>query len=139
MKKSLLILCTGNSCRSQMMEAYIRFFAKDKIDVKSAGIEVHGVNKNAIKIMAEDGIDIGKYTSNNVDEYMEIKFDYIITVCDNALESCPVFPSNAIKIHHNFSDPAKAIGSNEEIIVEFRKVRNQIKVWANEFVLNVLS
>ncbi len=122
-----------------MMEAYIRFFAKDKIDVKSAGIEVHGVNKNAIKIMAEDGIDIGKYISNNVDEYLEIKFDYIITVCDNALESCPIFLSNAIKIHHNFSDPAKAIGTDEEIIEEFRKVRNQIKVWANEFVLNVLS
>ena len=114
------------------------FFAKDKIDVKSAGIEVHGVNKNAIKIMAEDGIDIGKYTSNNVDEHVEIKFDYIITVCGNALESCPVFPSNDIRIHHNFSDSAKAIGSNEEIIVEFRKVRNQIKVWANEFVLNAL-
>ncbi len=106
--KRILILCTGNSCRSQMAEGYIKKFAGDKAEVYSAGIEAHGVNPRAIKIMKEDGIDISFNTSNNINEYSNIHFDYVITVCDNANERCPFFPSNAKKLHHNFPDPAKS-------------------------------
>jgi arsenate reductase len=106
MKKNILVLCTGNSCRSQIAEGYLRYFAGDKATVYSAGIETHGVNPKAIATMKEDGIDISMHTSNNISEYATINFDFIITVCDNAKERCPYFPSNAIKFHHNFPDPA---------------------------------
>ena len=132
--KRILVLCTGNSCRSQIAEGYLKYFAKDKAEVYSAGIETHGVNPKAIAIMKEDGIDISHHTSNNVSEYRNIDFDYVITVCDNAKEQCPVFPSNAIQFHHNFPDPAKATGTPEEIIQNFREVRDQIKKFSNQFV-----
>src|SRR4026207_1075153 len=93
--KKVLVLCTGNSCRSQMAEGYLRFFAGDRALIKSAGVETHGVNPNAIEIMAEDGIDISSHTSNHVDEYTSIDFDFVITVCDNAKERCPIFPGKA--------------------------------------------
>lgn len=134
MKKNILVLCTGNSCRSQMAEAYLRFFAREKADIYSAGIEAHGLNPLAIKTMLEDGIDISDHTSNLVDEYINIAFDFVITVCDNAHERCPYFPSKAFKIHHNFPDPAKAIGTNEEILEMFRIVRKQIKAFCKKFV-----
>jgi arsenate reductase len=86
-------LCTGNSCRSQIAEGYLRFYAGNQVEVFSAGVETHGVNPRAIAIMKEDGIDISSHTSNNVNEYLQIPFDHVITVCDNALERCPVFPS----------------------------------------------
>jgi arsenate reductase len=132
--KNILVLCTGNSCRSQIAEGYLRFFSNDKAMIYSAGIETHGVNPKAIVTMLEDGIDISKHTSNHVDEYKNIVFDYVITVCDNAKENCPYFPSNAIKLHHNFPDPSKAIGTNEQIMEQFRIVRNQIKFYCKEFV-----
>jgi|SRR5690606_7508468 Protein-tyrosine-phosphatase len=131
---NILVLCTGNSCRSQIAEGYLRHFAGTTANVYSAGIETHGVNPKAIQVMKEDGIDISSHTSNHVDEYLDIPFDYVITVCDNAKESCPVFPSRAQKFHHNFPDPAKAQGSPEEVMDQFRAVRDQIKAYAATFV-----
>lgn len=131
---NILVLCTGNSCRSQIAEGYLRHFAGATANVYSAGIETHGVNPKAIQVMKEDGIDISSHTSNHVDEYLDIPFDYVITVCDNAKESCPVFPSRAQKFHHNFPDPAKAQGSPEEVMDQFRAVRDQIKAYAATFV-----
>lgn len=134
--KNILVLCTGNSCRSQIAEGYLKHFANGKAEIYSAGIETHGVNPKAIEIMAEDNIDISKHTSNNVDEYTNIFFDYIITVCDNANENCPFFPSQAKRFHHNFPDPSKALGTEEEIKREFRKVREMIKKYSAEFIQN---
>lgn len=130
----ILILCTGNSCRSQIAEGYLRHFAQDKALVYSAGIETHGVNPRAIAVMAEDGIDLSGHTSNHVDEYADIAFDFVITVCDNAKENCPFFPSKAQKFHHNFPDPAKATGTEREIMDAFREVRGQIKTYCRDFV-----
>ncbi len=132
--KRILVLCTGNSCRSQMAEGYLRYFAGDKAEVFSAGIETHGVNPRAIQTMKEDGIDISHHTSNNINEYRNINFNFVITVCDNAKEQCPVFPSTAKKFHHNFPDPAKAKGSEEEIMQQFRGVRNMIKDYCKDFI-----
>ena len=132
--KKILILCTGNSCRSQMAEGYLRHFAKDRAEVYSAGVEVHGVNPRAIETMKEDGIDISSHTSNNIDEYRNIDFDFVITVCDSARERCPFFPSSAKKFHHNFPDPAKTSGSEEEIKEKFKNVRQQIKDYCKTFV-----
>jgi len=134
MKKNILVLCTGNSCRSQIAEGYLRHFAKDKAVVYSAGVETHGVNPKAVTIMKEDGIDISNHTSNNIDEYQGIPFDYVITVCDNAKERCPFFPGNAVKFHYNFPDPAKATGTEEEIMNQFRLVRDEIKAYCSQFV-----
>ena len=108
--KKILVLCTGNSCRSQIAEGYLRHFAGNKAEVYSAGIETHGVNPKAIATMKEDGIDISQHTSNNIDEYSNIDFDFVITVCDNAKERCPYFPSKAIKFHQNFPDQTKKYG-----------------------------
>ena len=132
--KNVLVLCTGNSCRSQMMQGYLNHFGKDKIEALGAGIETHGVNPKAIKVLAEDGVDISHHTSNHVDEYRDVNFDYVITVCDHAKENCPWFPTDAEKLHQSFNDPAKATGSDEEILDEFRKVRDEIKEYAQEFV-----
>lgn len=132
--KKILVLCTGNSCRSQLAEGYLRHFANGKAEVFSAGIETHGVNPRAIATMKEDGIDISNHTSNNVNEYQNIDFDYVITVCDNAQENCPYFPSSAKKFHYNFPDPAKATGTEEEIMAQFRLVREQIKSYCKNFV-----
>jgi len=132
--KKILVLCTGNSCRSQIAEGYLRHFAGGKASIYSAGIETHGVNPKAIQVMAEDGIGISHHTSNNVDEYTGIDFDYVITVCDNAKENCPYFPTRAQKFHQNFPDPAKATGSPGEIINAFRNVRDTIKTWSEAFV-----
>lgn len=132
--KKVLILCTGNSCRSQIAEGYLRHFAKGAAEIYSAGIETHGVNPRAIKIMAEDHIDISGHTSNHVDEYKDIDFDYLITVCDNANEACPYFPGKVKRFHYNFPDPAKATGTEEEIMNEFRRVRDMIKAYAANFV-----
>ena len=137
--KNILVLCTGNSCRSQIAEGYLRYFAGDKATIYSAGIETHGVNPKAIQVMAEDGIDISKHTSNNVDEYIDIPFDYVITVCDNAKENCPYFPTKAKKFHNNFPDPAKAQGSPDEVMNEFRTVRDMIKEWSADFVAEYLK
>lgn len=132
--KKILVLCTGNSCRSQIAEGYLRRFAGDHAEVYSAGVETHGVNPRAIAIMKEDGIDISGHTSNNIDEYLDIDFDFVITVCDNARERCPYFPTKAQKFHYNFPDPAKARGTEMEIMAEFRSVRDMIKTYSEQFV-----
>ncbi len=132
--KKILVLCTGNSCRSQLAEGYLRKFAAGKAEVYSAGVETHGVNPRAIATMLEDGIDISNHTSNNILEYTGIEFDYVITVCDNAKERCPYFPSKAEKFHYNFPDPAKATGTEEEIAKEFASVREIIKKYCADFV-----
>ena len=132
--KKVLVLCTGNSCRSQIAHGYLQHFAGDRAEIFSAGVETHGVNPRAIASMAEDGIDISSHTSNNVNEYVGIDFDYVITVCDNAKERCPVFPTNALKFHYNFPDPAKAQGTEEEIMEQFRQVRDLIKDYCKRFV-----
>lgn len=133
-QKNILVLCTGNSCRSQMAEGYLRHFAGDKAIIYSAGVETHGVNKRAIEIMKKDGIDISNHTSNNIDEYYTINFDFVITVCDNAKERCPFFPTKAVKLHHNFPDPSKVSGTEEEITTEFIMVRQLIKEYCEKFV-----
>lgn len=133
---NILVLCTGNSCRSQIAHGYLQNFVNsEKVKIYSAGVETHGVNPLAIAIMKEDGIDISKHTSNNVDEYYDIPFDYVITVCDNAKERCPFFPTKAIKLHHNFPDPAKANGSAVAVIEEFSSVRAMIKAYCQEFII----
>lgn len=133
-KKKILVLCTGNSCRSQIAHGYLQHFAGDKAMVYSAGVETHGVNPKAITAMKEDGIDISNHTSNNVIEYQDIDFDFVITVCDNAKERCPYVPTKAQKFHYNFPDPAKAAGTEEEIKNEFTRVREMIKTYCMRFV-----
>jgi arsenate reductase len=132
--KKILVLCTGNSCRSQIAEGYLQHFAGNQAQVYSAGVETHGVNPRAIATMKEDGIDISKHSSNNIEEYRNLNFDFVITVCDNAKERCPFFPSNAKKFHYNFPDPAKAQGTEVEIIEQFRQVRNLIKQYSQTFI-----
>ena len=136
--KRILVLCTGNSCRSQIAEGYLRHFAGAKAEIYSAGIETHGVNPKAVAIMKENGIDISHHTSNNIEEYRNIDFDFVITVCDNAKERCPFFPGNAKKFHQNFPDPAKETGAEEEILKKFREVREMIKSYAEKFVADNL-
>ncbi|EQA54300.1 arsenate reductase ArsC [Leptospira kmetyi] len=133
-KPKILVLCTGNSCRSQIAEGWLKHFAGDRMEIFSAGIEAHGVNPRAIRTMGEVGIDISKQTSNRIEEYKKIDFDYIITVCDHARENCPYFPSNAQRLHHNFPDPAKASGTEMEIEEEFRKVRSMIRDYIQDFL-----
>jgi arsenate reductase len=134
----ILVLCTGNSCRSQIAEGYLRFFAKNNADIYSAGVETHGVNPRAIGTMQEDCIDISNHTSNNIEEYYDVDFDFVITVCDNAKERCPYFPTKAKKFHYNFPDPAKAKGTEEEIKEQFRRVRQQIKDYCKQFIADNL-
>ncbi|MFA6248356.1 MAG: arsenate reductase ArsC [Mucilaginibacter sp.] len=137
--KNILVLCTGNSCRSQIAEGYLRYFAGNKANIYSAGIETHGVNPKAIQVMADDGIDISAHTSNHVDEYLTIPFDVVITVCDNANEACPYFPGNVQRLHYNFPDPAKATGTPDEVMNEFKRVRDMIKTYAADFVKQYIS
>jgi arsenate reductase len=137
--KNILVLCTGNSCRSQIAEGYLRHFAQGQANIYSAGVETHGVNPKAVAIMAEDGVDISEHTSNNVDEYLKVPFDYVITVCDNARERCPYFPTQAQRFHYNFPDPAKATGTDEEVMQEFRRVRDMIKNYCRDFIQTHLT
>ena len=127
-KKRILFLCTGNSCRSQMAEGFMRKYFGDIFEVFSAGINPSEVNPNAVKVMKEIGIDISEYTSKSVELFRKKRFDYLITVCDNAKEACPVF-TNEIKnrIHWSFEDPAEVTVTQEEIIKKFREVRDLIK------------
>lgn len=136
MTKKILVLCTGNSCRSQIAEGYLRYFLGNKAEIYSAGVETHGVNPRAIATMKEDGIDISNHTSNHLDEYQNIDFDIVLTVCDNAKERCPFFPTKALKLHQNFPDPAKATGTEEEILQKFRTIRQTIKEYCREFAKN---
>ncbi len=129
-KLKILFLCTGNSCRSQMAEGWCRALKGDHVDVYSAGIETHGLNPDAVKVMAEAGVDISKHRSKHVDELKDIEFDYVITVCGHANENCPLFPGKAKVIHVGFDDPpqlAKSAGTEEERLDCYRKVRDEIK------------
>ncbi|WP_394747593.1 arsenate reductase ArsC [Spongiimicrobium salis] len=138
--KNVLVLCTGNSCRSQMAHGYLNTFQQDKAAIYSAGIETHGLNPGALAIMKEDGIDISHHTSNHVDEYSDIDFDFIITVCDHANENCPYIPSkNAERIHHNFFDPSKVVGTDSEKHAAFLKAREEIKAFFSDFVAQKLN
>ena len=131
--KRVLVLCTGNSCRSQMAEGYLKEFLNGKAEVHSAGVENHAINENAIKIMKDDGVDISQNESNHVSEFEQIDFDFIITVCDHAYETCPSFFSKkAVRIHKNFFDPSK-IEDEEKLIFGFEKCRNEIKKFCLEF------
>ncbi|MBU3743888.1 MAG: arsenate reductase ArsC [Sediminibacterium sp.] len=131
--KKILVLCTGNSCRSQIAHGYLQFFSGNRAEVYSAGVETHGVNPKAIATMQADGIDISSHTSNHILEYISIPFDYVITVCDHAKEQCPVFPGIATTIHHNFKDPSKVEGTAEMIDTAFIETRNEIKVFCQQF------
>tara|TARA_B100000674_G_C37430750_1_gene729345 strand:- start:5 stop:517 length:513 start_codon:yes stop_codon:yes gene_type:complete len=133
MEKNLLILCTGNSCRSQMAEGFFRFFSAGRFNVYSAGIESHGLNPMAVEIMAEEGIDISNHTSDLIERYDDIRFEWVITVCDHAAEVCPVIPNVQYQIHHSFTDPSKIDGSLEEIKLAFGKTRDEIKLFAKLF------
>jgi len=132
--KNILVLCTGNSCRSQIAHGFITAMTAGKAHVYSAGVETHGVNPKAITTMKEIGIDISHHSSNNITEYLDVNFDYVITVCDNAKKRCPYFPTKAVKLHYNFPDPAKAIGTEDEMNEQFRSVRTMIKTYCEKFV-----
>ncbi len=136
MKKKILILCTGNSCRSQMAEGYLRHLAGDRFEAASAGLEPSVVNPKAIQVMQEDSVDISSHASKDVEQFIGQKFDLIITVCDNARERCPFFPGQAERIHWSFQDPAAAKGSEAEILAVFRKVRDQIKNRIKTYIKN---
>lgn len=134
----LLVLCTGNSCRSQMMHGYLNHFGGDQVEVYSAGVETHGVNPFAIGVMAEDGVLIHDHTSNHVSEYDDLEIDVVITVCNHAKEVCPVFPNAKKVVHHAFSDPSMGSGTSKELIAAFRKTRDEIKSFATEYIEELL-
>ncbi len=133
----VLFLCTGNSCRSQMAEGWARVLKSDIIKPYSAGIEAHGVNPRAVQVMAEAGVDISGQRSKTLDEVQGIAFDYVVTVCDNARESCPIFPGKVKMVHHSFEDPAQAAGTEEEILAVFRRVRDEIREFVTELPDNL--
>jgi arsenate reductase len=131
-KLKILFLCTGNSCRSQMAEGWTRYLKGDAIDVWSAGIDPHGLDPLAVEVMAEAGVDISSHRSKHLNKVMEVPFDYVITVCDHARESCPLFPRPAKKIHVGFDDPpslAEQITSVKEKLSIYRRVRDEIRAF----------
>lgn len=131
----VLFLCTGNSCRSQMAEAWLRELGGDSFEVYSAGLEPRGINPGTITVMNEAGIDISGQRSKHLDDYKgKIEFDYLITVCGNADERCPYFPGMGARMHWPFEDPAAFEGSEEEKLDVFRKVRDQIKARIQEWL-----
>ncbi len=128
-KKKVLFICTHNSARSQMAEALLTSIAGDKYQVSSAGTEPGRVHPMAVQVMKEIGLDISQAESKSVHEFIETKFDYIVTVCDTAKESCPFFPGKGSRIHKSFADPAAFSGSPEEILNKFREIRDEIDSW----------
>jgi arsenate reductase len=132
-KKRVLILCTGNSARSQMAEGLLRQDADERFEVESAGTKASFVRPEAIAAMRELGVDISRQRSKNVEEFNGQHFDYVITVCDTARETCPVFFGPAERLHHSFDDPAAFSGSDEERLAMFRRVRDELRVYLREF------
>ncbi|MEN6426795.1 MAG: arsenate reductase ArsC [Phycisphaerales bacterium] len=129
-KLKVLFLCTGNSCRSQMAEGWARHLKGDVIEPYSAGVETHGLNSNAVRVMAEAGVDISGQRSKRVDDVMDIPFDYVVTVCDDAHESCPLFPGRTKVVHVGFDDPprlARDRASEQETLAPYRRVRDEIR------------
>lgn len=134
-KKMIYFLCTGNSCRSQIADGFLKAIGSEKYEVKSAGLESHGLNPRAVQVMKEVGVDISKHTSDVIDPEILNKTDYVITLCGHADEHCPVISNkNVVKWHWGFDDPAKATGTEEEIINQFREVRDAIKARVEAFV-----
>ena len=133
----ILVLCTGNSCRSQMAEGFLKHYGKGKVEAYSAGVEAHGKNPYALKVMAEIDLDISHQESETMDKYVNEKFDFVITVCDNAKQRCPIFPGATNVIHHSFPDPADATGTDEEKLVVYRKVRDMIGEYCKHFLLTM--
>jgi arsenate reductase len=134
-KLKVLFLCTGNSCRSQMAEGWARHLKGDVIEAYSAGIETHGLNPNAVKVMAEAGVDITGHHSKHVDELKDVQFDYVVTVCGNAHESCPLFPGKTKVVHVGFQDPprlAREAKTDEEKLDCYRRVRNEIRSFVDQ-------
>jgi arsenate reductase (thioredoxin) len=134
-KIRILFLCTGNSCRSQMAEGWARRLKPDTVEAYSAGIEVHGLNPMAVKVMAEAGVDISQHRSKHLKELNGIAFDWVITVCDNANESCPVFPGKTKRFHVSFDDPprlAKNAKTEEEALSHYRRVRDEIRAFVEK-------
>jgi arsenate reductase len=128
----VLFLCTGNSCRSQMAEGWARQLRGDAIEPYSAGVETHGLNPDAVQVMAEAGVDISQHRSKEVSEVIDVPFDYVVTVCDHAREHCPVFPGDAKSVHVSFDDPprlAKAAATEEESLDCYRRVRDEIRAF----------
>lgn len=132
-KKRVLILCTGNSARSQMAEGLLRHDAGELFEVESAGARPSSVRPEAIAAMAEIGIDISGHRSKSVEEFQGQRFDYVITICDHARETCPVFFGAVTRLHHSFEDPAARAGSDEERLALFRRVRDEMRVWLRDF------
>ena len=132
-KERVLILCTANSARSQMAEGLMRHDHGERFEVESAGTKATLVRPEAITVMAEIGIDISGHRSKVVDEFAEQSFDYVLTVCDNAKESCPIFPGHGNRLHHSFEDPAAVQGTEEQRLASFRLVRDQIRSYLREF------
>ena len=132
-KKRVLILCTGNSARSQMAEGLLRHDAGDRFEVFSAGTRPSRVRPEAISVMRELGIDISSHRSKSVDEFAGQSFDYVLTVCDNARESCPIFPGRTVRIHQSFQDPAALRGSEAERLAVFRRVRDEMRRYCSTF------
>ncbi len=129
-RQKILFLCTGNSCRSQMAEGWTRYLKNDRFEVWSAGIESHGLNPCAVKVMAEAGVDISHHQSTLLDDVLNIPFDVVVTVCDHARESCPFFPNPVHRVHQSFDDPpfiARDADSDEEVLNIYRRVRDEIK------------
>ena len=134
-KIKVLFLCTGNSCRSQMAEGWARRLKGEVIEPYSAGIETHGLNPNAVKVMAEAGVDISGHRSKHLEELRNIPFDYVVTVCDHANESCPVFPGKVKRVHVSFDDPprlAKNARTEEEALGHYRRVRDEIRAFVEK-------
>ena len=134
MKPNVLFLCTGNSCRSQMAEGFLRRLAGDRFEAHSAGTIPSHVNPLAIAVMKEQGIDISGHRSKNVTEFLGQHFTYVVTVCDNARQQCPIFPGNSIRLHWSLEDPAEVVGDEEERLVKFREIRDQIEQHIRELV-----
>lgn len=133
-KLNILFLCTGNSCRSQMAEGWGRHLKGEGIDFYSAGIETHGLNPNAVKVMAEAGVDISAQRSQHIDEFKNVPLDYVITVCGHADENCPIFPGRTKVVHHGFDDPPKLAleaASEEEGLAHYRRVRDEIRAFVD--------
>jgi len=131
----VLILCTGNSARSQMAEGILRREGRDRLEVYSAGTKASFVRSESIQVMREIGIDISPHRSKSIDEFAGQEFDYVITVCDNAKEGCPIFPGKAERIHQSFEDPpAPGVGDDESRLAIFRRVRDEIREWMKTFI-----
>jgi arsenate reductase len=131
-RRTVLFLCTHNSARSQMAEAYLNRLYGDRYEAYSAGIQPTRINPYVVKVMAEEGIDLSGARSKSVEEYLDRDFDLVVTVCDNARESCPIFPGGEL-VHHAFRDPSAITGSDEEVLAQVRTIRDEIKGWVRDY------